>query len=254
MLHAMEFFPNQRMIFGDLDEFPSAQQLGNLKQSELNKDLTVYSIEAPTYYRYLNLAQSDGKSMTSSISFDCRNPPDIDSIRSSSHKPVDGESGAHLSYLGMTSKKMTKKLSSFSHTELQGFDEIEMSILSLADRYQVDHLGRFFNPSRGLMRLLRKDELPSTNKSIFHLRSKDFLESKTPNYFSRITASAIITFLRDKWRSSSAIYEVIFKKMTSKGVSKISDLGPLALFAVLFLQLLELLKRWIKVKLKKLVA
>jgi hypothetical protein len=82
------------MIFGDLDEFPSTQQLSNLKQSELKMDLTVYSIETPTYYRYLNLAQSDEKSLTTPISFDCRNAPDINSCRLSSHKPVDGEPGA----------------------------------------------------------------------------------------------------------------------------------------------------------------
>ena len=123
----------------------------------------------------------------------------------------------------------------------------------MADRYQVDHLGRFFNPSRGLMHLLQKDQLPSTNKAIFQLRGKDFLESKTPKHFSRVIASAIITFIRDKWRSSSIIYDVIFKRMSTPGVSKISDLGRLAIFAVVFLQLLELFKRRVELKLKKLV-
>ena len=225
-------YPDQRVIFCDLDEFPSLNQLENLKRVEDLGDKSIYSIPTPTFYRYVNLAQIDEENWRSACSFFSSLPPHHESIRSTHYVQIGGEPGAHLSYLNMRAENITSKFASFSHQELEGFEEVENSILRMADVYGVDHLGRFRNPSRGLMRYLGLEQLPSTNEIILKLRG-GFLEIKLPGYFSRVCTSALITYIRLNRTKKSMIYNNVIEKMIKTEPKCLSDLG-LSLVAVIY--------------------
>jgi beta-1,4-mannosyl-glycoprotein beta-1,4-N-acetylglucosaminyltransferase len=227
-------FPEQRAIFCDLDEFPSVGQLENLKKAELLEDKSIYSIPTPTYYRYVNLAQIDEVNWRSACSFHASLPPDKELIRSINFIQIDGEPGAHLSYLNMQAENISSKFASFSHQELEGFEEMENGILRLADVYCVDHLGRFHNPSRGLMRFLELDQLPSTNKIILELRG-GYLDAKPPRHFSRLCASALITYIRLNKAKRSATYNNLIEHMAKTSPRCLRDMG-LVLVLTIFIR------------------
>ena len=242
--HIQKQFPDQRVLFCDLDEFPSVEQLNLLRKCESRKDKTILSIPTPTFYRYLNLAQMDEIEWKLACSFDSSHAPDVDDLRSPNYAAVGGEPGAHLSYLGMNADALSAKLSSFSHTELQGFEQIEENLLVLADQYVIDHLGRFHNPSRGIMNCLSLDELPSTNRLFYVLWGKDFQDFNTPNYLSRICASAFITYVRQNNRRKSRLHIATSERMLKRNVTYLSDLG---IFLVTLIVLNEMLLAFSKI-------
>jgi hypothetical protein len=214
--YAESNYPRQRLLFCDLDEFPSREQLNNLKTAEVKEDMTVFSIPTPTYYRHINLANQDERSWRLACSFDSSFPPSLENIRSPFHLPITGEPGAHLSYLGMDSRSISSKLSSFSHTELQGFDEVETSILNLADKYLVDHLGRFQNPTFGLMQALSFHQLPATNMALYEIGRFKFQEFTAPRVVPRLCTSAFITFVRTSSQKRSILYKLAMARMSSR--------------------------------------
>jgi beta-1,4-mannosyl-glycoprotein beta-1,4-N-acetylglucosaminyltransferase len=249
--HVQREFPAQRVLFCDLDEFPSVEQLIRLKQCESSNETTIFSIPTPTFYRYLNLAQMDETEWKLACSFDSSHAPDVDDLRSPDYAALGGELGAHLSYLGMSADSLSSKLSSFSHTELQGFEQIEENILGLSDEYVVDHLGRFHNPSRGIMKPLSLDELPSTNKLFYSLWGKDFRNFNPPNYLSRICASAVITFIRHNNGQKSRMYVVVLERMLKRNVTCLSDLGILLVNLIFLNEILRQSRKRIRSKLSR---
>jgi hypothetical protein len=247
--HVYEVFPDKRLLFCDIDEFPSVEQLQNIMKVEKIFDKSIFSIPTPTYYRYVNLAQLDEENLRSAKTFLASHPPQEDSLRSNNFIQIDGDPGAHLSYLGMSAEIMSSKFASFSHTELQGFEEVEMTILALADEYVVDHLGRFHGPSRGLLRKFTIERLPVTNKTLLDLRGGGLHESKLPIYPKRIYASALITYIRTNKGTSSKFYAHVINKIIIINPKTLSELG---LYLVFFVFVRESFLRFLNPLLKKL--
>lgn len=231
--------PDQRVLFCDIDEFPSHEQLTILKGYENSLSEEVFSIPTPTYYRYVNLANLDEVDFRSSISFHVSSAPKVVEIRKTQFRVIEGEPGAHLSYLSMSASLMSGKLDSFSHTEFQGFEPIEHGLLEISDRYVLDHLGRFHHPSRGLMKVINPQELPQVNRDIQAIMGAPIIHTATPWKFSRLCASALVTFIRAKRDENSFLYRHVIEKVSSGNITKLSDIGCFLSLIVTILESLE---------------
>ncbi len=188
---------NDRIIFGDIDEFPSLNQVEMVRSLLTAKDSSVYGLDMPTFYRYVNwFVQGVGERMNASKTFVGSNPPALDLLRVIDHfKDIEGI-GAHLSYLGMSADKRSKKFSDFSHSEFSGHERIEHFVDGLQDFYAIDHIGRFFFEGNGLLKVLPLEELPNPCSFLTKLNVRFFKNDKLPNRFRRLVASATVTLLR----------------------------------------------------------
>jgi len=189
-------FPNRRVLFSDLDELPSPDQLSYMKNLELTFQTGTFSIPNTTFYRYINFSFPHEFSNHFPITFVASDPPPAEKFRLQQDSVIPGNPGSHLSYLGMSGHLMTKKLSSFSHTEFQGFQDVELALLSISDSNVIDHLGRFHQPGRGLMKCIDLRDLPETNQIIHRINPIWLRDQKEPKKVQRVLASALVTYVR----------------------------------------------------------
>ena len=193
-----EQYPEDQIIFSDVDEIPSLDQLQVIKEKIREGDTSTYAIPMHTYYKYVNWhVQDSDETIRVSKSFVGKFHPSEDLLRKSEVHPSISGIGAHLSYLKMNASAVTDKFNSFSHSEIIGIVEIERFISFLQQRYAVDHIGRFNNPSKGIFKITILNKLPDpcqfllgTNRSYYRFKRFKFM-------YMRLVASATITNVRE---------------------------------------------------------
>ena len=203
-------FLDCRVLFSDLDEFPSPDQLSYMKILELGSHTGTFSIPSDTFYRHINFWNLHERLQVFASSFLVSEPPLPEKLREPHDLMIPGSPGSHLSYLGMGGHLMTKKLTSFSHTEFQGFQDVELALLSISDSNVIDHLGRFHQPGRGLLKCLDLKDLPETNRIIHSINPKWLRNQKEPLRTQRVIASALVTYVR---MGSSAPLQKLSRKI-----------------------------------------
>jgi beta-1,4-mannosyl-glycoprotein beta-1,4-N-acetylglucosaminyltransferase len=235
-------FQKDRIVFADIDEFPSREQILRLKELQ---DNSVYSIYTPTYYQKVNWKLVETHKWLSVKTFLGSNPPDFCDIRNSEKFQVlDGE-GSHLSYLGMTHKDVSTKFEDFSHKELMGYELLEEIIWSLQNTYAVDHIGRFFTRGFGLFKIVPNTDLPDINKFLYNFDPHLYLELDhgEASLVKRLIASALITKIRNFPESLDNRF------LTDVRLFKISDFPKILIFKVL----IYVLKSYLDIFFKKLL-
>ena len=174
-----EHFAQDKFIISDLDEIPSLGQLEELKNSD-----GIFHFLTPTFYRKLNWALTDAhkrwsRGVLGSVKY--LNFENAGRFNKNLELLV-GPPGAHLSYLGFNEEKLSKKLDSFAHVELQNVSVEAQLIMKISDKYKLDHLGRFRSQGFGLLQTINFHEnlvVESASKIFPQLidtdRSKPFL-------------------------------------------------------------------------------
>lgn len=212
--------PFDRIIFGDVDEIPSIEQVTIIRNLIVKNDVSVYGINMPNYYRYVNwLVQGVGNKMNAPKTFVGAFPPPLNLLRALDHFDDINGFGAHLSYLGMSVEQKSKKFGNFSHSEFSGHEIIETFIHTTQNSCAIDHIGRYFFEGRGLLRIIKFGDLVGPGAFVVSSNFSYFKDSKLPIRFRRLVSSATVTFLRKYM-------------MSNKG--KIFDIGswPKGLFQI----------------------
>ena len=177
--HLKENYPQEKFIISDLDEIPSLGQLEELKNSD-----GIFHFLTPTFYRKLNWAVTDAhKRWSRGVLGTVKYLSFVNAGRFNKNlKLLAGPPGAHLSYLGFDEEKLSKKLNSFAHVELQNVSDEAQQIMKISDKYKLDHLGRFRSQGFGLLQQIECHEnlvIESASKTFPQLidtdKSKPFL-------------------------------------------------------------------------------
>lgn len=189
--------PHDRIIFGDVDEIPSIHQVEVIRDLCLVQDVSVYGINMPNYYKYVNwYVQGVGERMNAPKTFVGCLPPPMEFLRTLDFfEDIQGV-GAHLSYLGMSTHQVNKKFGEFSHREYSGHEKIEDYIQRTQDRFAIDHIGRYFFEERGLIKIVKFEDLPEPSRFVRTQFPSYFKDMELPSEFQRLIASATVTLLR----------------------------------------------------------
>jgi hypothetical protein len=215
--HLAVNYPGARVLFADLDEIPSLEQMRFISELDLIGNLETFSIPMQVYYRYANWQLLGfGENWNLAKTFNSSFAPAISEIRSSSNFSNLPGKGSHLSYLAMTTQQITNKFEAFSHSELTGFRNIEDFFTGLSDFYFVDHIGHFDVEGRGLIRVLNENQVHDVCEYFIKLDSKYFRYGITPPTLKRLVASALITYTR-KYKDSPKGF---FHKFVGKSVER----------------------------------
>ena len=213
--HLAVNYPEHRIIFTDLDELPSLEQIRLISKLDQDRNLETFSIPMQTYYRYANWhLVGPGETWNYAKTYNSSFSPAVSDIRTSNKFLNLPGKGSHLSYLGMSTQRMTNKFESFSHSELSGFGPIEDFLMRISDFYFVDHIGRFDAEGRGLIKVLNKNQVHDVCEYLVKTDSRFFKDGITPPTFKRIMASAAITYLRNaKKVPKSLFYKFVIKSL-----------------------------------------
>jgi hypothetical protein len=227
--HLAVNYPRTRIVFTDLDEIPSLEQMRLISQLDLDGSLQIFSIPMHTYYRYANW-QLVGKNENSYVAktFNSSFTPFFD-MRFSNKFPKLLGKGSHLSYLAMTAEQITNKFEAFSHSELSGFRDLEDFFTRISDFYFIDHIGRFDDKGRGLIRVLNENQVNDICEYLAKTDSKFFRGGITPPTFKRLMASAVVTYLRKKKDAQKNLFHKFVDKSVEKNKEHIGTFSGLVI-------------------------
>jgi len=153
------------IIFTDIDEVPSTQQL-TWAEENLGPD-TIFSLPMTFVFRFANWLL-EPVSMTYQPGVILRGTAFRPNIRDGGFAPVEGESGAHLSYVGFTADQVKEKFSSFEHVELDVEHLYTVNTLDFANEWGIDHIGRPGQTGFGLLRAATEESMNSVLRGAIH--------------------------------------------------------------------------------------
>jgi beta-1,4-mannosyl-glycoprotein beta-1,4-N-acetylglucosaminyltransferase len=209
-------YPHDRIIFADVDEIPSREQVLAIRGLIHEKDFSTYGINMSQYYKYVNWRVGDAaEKMNAAKTFIASSPPEPTLLRAlNAFNDVSGE-GAHLSYLGMNAKDVSKKFDDFSHSELSGQEHMELFISWVQNKYGIDHIGRYFFEGNGLLRVLNASEIPGPSRFFMEMRPELYNNRSLPTHTKRLIASALITLMREETSNfNHTTHETLLLKVT----------------------------------------
>jgi hypothetical protein len=253
-------YPGHRVIFSDLDEIPSLEQMKVISKLDLDGSVETFSIPMQTYYRYANWhLVGPGETWNAAKTFNSSFAPAVSEIRSFNKFINLPEIGSHLSYLAMTAQEITNKFESFSHSELSGFGNIEDIITGISDFYFVDHIGRFNSEGRGLIQVLNENQIHDVCEYLVRLDAKFFRGGETPPTYKRLVASAVITYLRMTRNAQKSIFYKFVERSIERNQDRIGTFSGLVILAhvlcrnstrKVFISLKQLIPTQIKLRIK----
>ncbi|MEY4433248.1 MAG: hypothetical protein RLZZ44_1382 [Bacteroidota bacterium] len=201
--------PQEKFIISDLDEIPSLGQLEELKNAD-----GIFHFLTPTFYRKLNWELTDAhKRWSRGVLGSVKYLNFVNAGRFDKNlKLLVGLPGAHLSYLGFDDEKLAKKLNSFAHVELQNVSVEAQQVMTISDKYKLDHLGRFRSQGFGLLNIIDCHEnsvVESAAKTFPQFIDKD--KSK-PFLLKRLYMSAKLTaYYQKNLKAKTSLKEIGFK-------------------------------------------
>lgn len=187
-------YPNCFFILSDLDEIPSHQQVRLALKA--NQNLHFLS---PTFYRRANWQLSDQhRDWAHGVIGHTSRPIARNGSRFEKLEILScDDNGAHLSYLAKDENAVLKK---FSRVLDHGtdFEQIQSKeLISLADKFQVDHIGRFFAENHGLLNNVPIDKLSSVQRELLKQHPQFFCFTPTNKWrMKRLYVSLLITLIR----------------------------------------------------------
>lgn len=193
LLPALRAFGDQAVaILADLDELPSRSQCHNLRAVSRPTviPLTTYYRRANWRVEYHNPWLCTAAAPVAALT---ENLAGWRWERTTQWDEVAGEWGAHLSYMGFTPEALAAKYQAFSHTELDVPEASDETLLAVADRYAVDHIGRTRKVGRGLLSRVPVQEWSATQRWLFSVRPEwfDLRPSVAPYPIRRFYATIV---------------------------------------------------------------
>ena len=217
--YAINKYPNAKFILSDLDEIPSNSQVKKFLDSEGN-----YNFVSPTYFRFANWKTQDDEHINWRKGiFGDKSLLELPNGGRNFEFPIllDCDSGIHFSYGTKIRGSISGKIQNFAHQELN-FDELTSSRThEFADRFQIDHLGRFRVRSRGILKFEDKQELNEVQKKLHDAHPEFFNFSRIKiNIFRRLIASMILTYLIEVPCRRKLVFEMYINKSRGNFMSR----------------------------------
>jgi beta-1,4-mannosyl-glycoprotein beta-1,4-N-acetylglucosaminyltransferase len=157
LLSVMNKLPDTATVMlSDVDEIPSINQI------EMGiKAGTLVSIVTPLHYGRLNWLSPDGKNWNTvkigpASAFRGQNLNQIKHVRC---RLISGDLGGHYSDQFSSFNDVTKKMNNSAHSDYQQVQELHNLIFLFANRFRVNHFGRFDRKGVGLIQTQSREEL-----------------------------------------------------------------------------------------------
>lgn len=185
--------PHATIIFTDIDEVPSHEQLLWAEKNLGPKNH--FTLPMTFAFRYANwLLEPTGQDYRPGVVF--RGTAFQPNIRGGRFPPARGEKGAHLSYVGFTAEQIREKFSSFEHTELDLEHLYQDRVLEFSNQWGIDHIGRPGQPGLGLLRGAPGSQMNSVLKSAIDMFPNWQREFPQQSLVRRIAASSSLSLYR----------------------------------------------------------
>jgi len=185
--------PEATIIFTDIDEVPSHQQV---LWAEANLGPHDRATLPMTFvFRYANwLLEPANQDYRPGVIL--RGTAYAPNLRDGGFPKASGEKGAHLSYVGFTADQVKEKLSSFEHTELDLQHLYQEKVLTFANTWGIDHLGRPGQPGFGLLREATHFNMNSVLRLAIEMFPDWYRPFPEKNIGRRIVASSSLSLYR----------------------------------------------------------
>jgi beta-1,4-mannosyl-glycoprotein beta-1,4-N-acetylglucosaminyltransferase len=158
---AMKDYPQDTLIFSDLDEVPSRRQVLEILELEPH---SAADIPMKTFIRFANWeTRLKGKIWRKAKAL--RAVAFSRGIRYKSFLQLKAKDGAHFSYLGLAPEGIRRKYESFSHLEYDHPEFSSSELIEFAEAYGVNHTGRAHDPDYGLVDVQKIIELSELQKA-----------------------------------------------------------------------------------------
>ncbi len=179
------------ILFSDVDELPSLDQVKNLVS--LGSELTIASIPTQVCLRKANWIEYQPDQWSGKWGNGLLGKHWVPRIRRGSYPLVEGEPGAHLSYVGMNAGDVRRKYQAFSHGELDRDDVASEDFLGFADFFHISHLGRALEPGAGLLQVAKPADFTSVQRAALERHPEWFsLDPVNQPRLKRLVASWIL--------------------------------------------------------------
>ena len=187
----LEKHPEDVIIFSDLDEIPSLDQILELKNIQELQFAREIPMRTSVLFANWEKPSSDGawgKAKAIKGRFEGSG------LRYRNFTSLEASWGIHFSYLGMDATKVKKKYAEFSHEE---YDEDQFSsqkLLDVAREFRINHTGRAHDPSFGLLHMKELGQLSHLQKAMYE-QNPNWIDvsSLTKPLLRRIVASWSLT-------------------------------------------------------------
>ena len=153
------------VLFADVDEVPSRAQVRSLVAR--GRSLEIMSIPTQVCLRRANWIEYWPHQWRGKWGNGLLGKHWVPRIRRGTYPLVEGEPGAHLSYVGMDSVGVRRKYQAFSHGELDREELSSEAFLSLADEFHISHIGRALEPGAGLLTVVQPKDFTELQKEAF---------------------------------------------------------------------------------------
>jgi hypothetical protein len=186
------------IVFTDIDEVPSHEQVVRAQKDLGAEDIRTIPLQF--CFRYANwLLEPVGQKYQPGVVL--RGTAARPYIRTKPFPPIDGEKGAHLSYVGFAAEQLKEKFSSFSHTELDLEHLYQDTVLDFANEWGIDHIGRPGQPGFGLLRGATSAQLNSVLQSAIDMYPEWHRDFPTKSLVRRLVASSALSSFRSTGKS-----------------------------------------------------
>jgi len=194
--HVVDMQKNCNLIFSDLDEIPSLEQLSHARDPV--QPSQVQNIPMNVSYRKANWMFQDTKKLWKYPKLialtEFKNIGTLNNVREFDAMDLAGEPGIHLSYIGMSQHSIKEKYQAFSHTELNSPKYYDENLIAKCDQYRISHLGDARKSGMGLLSEAPTKSFGSIQKHILVFKP-DWIanEVKKPSLLRRIYVTIVVT-------------------------------------------------------------
>lgn len=204
----MERNPNSQIIFSDIDEIPSREQINHALESPEE----TFSLPMNFSYRRANWMLEHTTWLKAKIVAAGNITPNIRYLKE--FEAIRGELGQHMSYLGLTESALIEKYSAFSHSELNKPEYSSSKFLNYCDQFGISHTGNAWTPGFGLLKRIEASNLTELQRfALEHDPTWFNFDLDWPSRSKRIVSSVISTlFLEGKIEANNLIPKGIIKK------------------------------------------
>lgn len=203
-------YPQTAIIFSDVDEIPSKQQVLSIPLIKPG----IYSIPMKMTYFYVNTRTSGDQDVWTrakilSPGFINEYHGDGTKIREEIYPNLPNlELGCHFSYFNFSIKNLQTKYKSFSHNEFDFAGSSDSKLIFLSNKYSVSHLGDFYKKGRGILNVEKDIDLNHLQKFVIANEPNVFIDfKKVPMKIMRLYYSFLLT----ERMNSKEISEFIIK-------------------------------------------
>ena len=195
-----ERHPDDLVLFSDVDEIPSIDQVRTL--INMGDTLGIMSIPTQVCLRKANWIEYQPHQWWGKWGNGLLGKHWVPRLRRLKHPLVEGEPGAHLSYVGMNPAAVRGKYQAFSHGELDRDYFASDEFLRFADQFHISHLGRALEPGAGLLMVAREDQLTDIQRAVRDMKPEwcDFSPVSTPRHRRLVASWLVFSVVRGKAR------------------------------------------------------